>query len=147
MKIVLNKCFGGFGVSHEGKMEYYKRAGLTAFPYVDTSRFDKPSKFERYVGQKIGMMNTVLYLKNDPEVESFKASWKEVDEKYGYHSLDFEDLRTDEAFVSVVEDLGEKADGSFSNLEVYEIPDGAEYSIHDYDGVETLYYGSHLGQI
>lgn len=25
MKIVLNKCFGGFGLSHEAKMEIFKR--------------------------------------------------------------------------------------------------------------------------
>lgn len=38
-----------------------------------------------------------------------------------------------------VEELGEKANGKYSRLEVVEIPDGLDYVIDDYDGIETLH--------
>ena len=33
MKIILNKCFGGFGVSKEGYMLYAKKKGLKLYLY------------------------------------------------------------------------------------------------------------------
>ena len=41
--------------------------------------------------------------------------------------------------IEVVEELGEKASGRYGHLVVVEIPDGMDYVIDDYDGIETLH--------
>ena len=47
--------------------------------------------------------------------------------------------REDPVLIEVVEELGDRANSPFSKLVVVDIPDGMEYEIDDYDGVETLH--------
>lgn len=47
--------------------------------------------------------------------------------------------RTDADLVAAVEELGAKASGSCANLKVVEIPDGIEYYIDEYDGIESVH--------
>lgn len=35
MKIVINKCYGGFGLSHKGIMYYTKLKGMALYPFVE----------------------------------------------------------------------------------------------------------------
>lgn len=46
--------------------------------------------------------------------------------------------RTDPDLVAVVEELGNLANSKVSQLKVVEIPDGIEYTIEEYDGVELI---------
>ena len=52
----------------------------------------------------------------------------------------FGDLeRTDKELIQVLENIGSyRASGMCSNLTIAEIPDGAEYEIEDYDGMESV---------
>ena len=52
--------------------------------------------------------------------------------------------RTDIVAIEIVKELGELANCSYSELVVAEIPDGSEYYISDYDGIEALYYGEKI---
>ena len=47
--------------------------------------------------------------------------------------------REDPVLIEVVEELGERANSPFSKLVVVDIPDGMEYEIDEYDGLETLH--------
>lgn len=47
--------------------------------------------------------------------------------------------RADPLLVQAVEELGVEADGQHARLKVVEIPDGVDYEIDDYDGVETIH--------
>jgi hypothetical protein len=58
------------------------------------------------------------------------------DSKNYFSDYDLE--RNDPILVSVVEDLGEKAFGLYSKLKVIEIPDGIEWFISEYDGIEHV---------
>lgn len=51
----------------------------------------------------------------------------------------FENNRTDPSLITVVEMLGDEANGLFSRLKVVEIPDDVEWLINDYDGIETIH--------
>lgn len=82
MKVVINRRFGGFGLSE---------------------------KAYQYLGMK----------------------W----DNYGNC---FDISRDDERLVECVEALGAEANGYYASLKVVEIPDGIEWKIVDYDGMETI---------
>ena len=106
MKIVLNKCFGGFGISKE------------AVKYLESKN-------------QIKIYNLFEDIKDDKEL------WALTDNIEIFTNA--EDFRTDQRIIDVVEKLGDKANGFYSSLEIVEIPDGIEYEIHEYDGVETVH--------
>ena len=56
-----------------------------------------------------------------------------------YHLYLSEGHREDPILIEVVEELGEEASGKFGELVVVEIPDDLEYTIDNYDGIETLH--------
>ena len=59
---------------------------------------------------------------------------------YGYaYSHNDDEERTDIKLVECVEKLGEEASGELAKLKVVEIPDGIDWYIHDYDGVEEIH--------
>ena len=47
-------------------------------------------------------------------------------------------MRTNPTLIKVVEELGEKANGWAAKLKVVDLPEGIEYEIGDYDGIETV---------
>lgn len=48
-------------------------------------------------------------------------------------------LRTDPIMIDVVEKLGQRANGRAAELVTIEVPDGYDYRINDYDGLESIY--------
>ena len=127
MKVVVNRCYGGFGLS-EKAYEWLIEKGIPARPYVEQERGEDG-----------------LYKKqplNEGRVIFDRALYKD---RYGMGSIDgrywdswTRDSRDDPLVVGVVEALGEKANGRFANLEVVDIPDGIEWEIDDYDGMEHV---------
>ena len=56
---------------------------------------------------------------------------------YGYEYRD-EEYRDNPKLVECVEKLGEEANGTFAELKVIDIPDGVEWEIEEYDGMEWV---------
>jgi len=84
-KIVINTCFGGFGLSDAALDEYKGRKGIT-------------------------------------------------DENF-YHN----DIPRDcSVLVAMIEEQGTAVDGDFADLKIVEIPDGVNWYIHEYDGLEHV---------
>ena len=48
-------------------------------------------------------------------------------------------IRTNADLVWVVEELGRAANGRFAKLKIVEVPDGIEWEIDEYDGVESVH--------
>jgi len=65
--------------------------------------------------------------------EEFK-DWPEK----GVHFNDIDIERTDKDLIAVVDMLGEEVNGYSSELKVVEIPDGIDWYISEYDGMETI---------
>jgi hypothetical protein len=87
MKIVINKCYGGFGLSKEAEELYVQKKNISG-------------------------------------------------------PLRIEILRNDSVLVEVVETLGNKASGKYSELKVVEIPDDVtDWRIEEYDGWEHIAEG------
>jgi hypothetical protein len=61
--------------------------------------------------------------------------WPKNDSPY-FNDRDIE--RNDKNLVATVRGLGEKANGRFSELKIVEIPDGTDYEIDEYDGMESI---------
>ena len=107
MEIVINKCFGGFGISHDAMLRYAEIKGLVlAF---------KKSQYGSY--------------------EYYLDKIMDNDHYFWYGKIE----RTDPALIQVVKELGEKANGDYASLEVVKIPDGINYEIDEYDGIETIH--------
>lgn len=128
MKIVVNRCFGGFSLSAEATKEYYKRKGKECYFFNDD-------------------YETRQMIPIDIEEADFFYSVYSVPNPNDYKKEEFRDIyltnrpedRTDPDLIAVVELLGEEANGSCAELAVVEIPDGVDYEIQEYDGWETIH--------
>jgi hypothetical protein len=83
--IVINKCYGGFGLSEIALAEYKRLANITEDSFYDGA------------------------------IE-----------------------RDDENLIAVVEKFEDRAWGKFAELSIVEIPDGVEWQIDEYDGIEWV---------
>lgn len=108
-KIVINRCFGGFGLSHEAILRYAEVKGISL---IVEDRGDKA-------------MIRYHYYKDSKAEENY--FW------------DSEIERDDPALVQVVEELGEAAAHSYAELKVVEVPDDVDWHIHEYDGRESVH--------
>ena len=131
MKVILNKCYGGFGVSQEAYELYAKKKGIELFTYKLECVNDKPIYRKTDTGSSIFAITFTKDFGDCIEL-SDDNSEKYCLELRGSH-------REDPVLIEVVEELGDRASGRFSKLVVVDIPDGMEYEIDDYDGVETLH--------
>lgn len=57
----------------------------------------------------------------------------------GYPTDDYYVNRNDPILVQVIEELGDKASAKYSSLTVVEIPDDVEWTIEEYDGLESIH--------
>lgn len=122
MKIVINRCYGGYGLSKEAVMRYAELAGLTLYPEDFTW------------GNHFYTIPVAEYKKlHDEAVES--KDWSAVSGKY-FSDNDIE--RTDPLLIQVVEELGEGSWGKYSELKVVNIPDHVEWQLKEYDGMESI---------
>lgn len=109
-KIVINKCYGGFSLSNEAMSRYIELKGLTTYP--------EKSEYGR----------TSHYLSKEKNSKGYR--------EYIYDG----DIERDDPFlVQVVEELGDKADGTHASLKIIDIPEGISWHLDYYDGIETIH--------
>lgn len=126
MKIAINRCYGGFSLSKEAYEEYLTLKGITFYTIkgkfgTDYSRIPE----EEYLA---------LYAEceNKPLIEN--GRFKPVSEVLIREPTS----RTDPILIDVIERYGDKASDEYSNIKIVEIPDGVEWKISDYDGMEKV---------
>jgi hypothetical protein len=113
MKVAINTCFGGFGISNEAFEKLLDRKGIA---------FDKvPAKFKF----------------RDAEFDYYKAGVEQCDDTY-ISEHDFYEQRNDPDLLAVIEEMGRAADGWASELKIVEVPDDVKWHIHEYDGMEHV---------
>ena len=144
MKIVINKCFGGFGLSPkaikriaelEGKECYFFKCDIKSNKYPPLS-LEEAKKSFMFLAFSVQNPEEVL-----PEERKGKdGTYKEFNKTYNKISLDSREHERNNPFlIQVVEELGVEANGQCAELEIVEIPDDVEWDIDDYDGVETIH--------
>ena len=110
-------------------MAYAKAKGLTLFPFVSP-----PTRTTFESGELVPYdaatsppppLGIVHYYTSPTKSDAVYFSERDI-------------KRDDPALVTVVEQLGEKADGPCAKLRVIEIPDNIEFEIQEYDGNEHI---------
>lgn len=132
MKVVINNCFGGFGLSNFGELEYLKLKGKTAFFYKQT-QYKHNGGIDLY--EKIDPNERKMFSHTLTKDMGDSFSEFPCDEFY-FSSREIE--RTDEDLIKVIETFGEKVNGQCSSLTIVDIPDGVNYEIDEYDGNEHI---------
>jgi len=127
MKIAINTCYGGFGISIEALQLYYKLK-YNKETYVLQKVGDYPNYTFEPTSDSTSYWNKYVFTTPNPIVP-------ESDEEF-CSCYDIE--RNDPILIEVIEKLGEKADGQHAKLKIVEIPDDVEWQIGEYDGIEWV---------
>lgn len=111
MKIVINRCFGGFSISSKAVLRGREITGDPKWCYPSLK------------GESYG-------------INGQTGREELVDHDFDAHGSDLS--RHDPILVRLVEEMGHVADGAYAELKVVEIPDGVSYEIEEYDGLEHI---------
>ena len=133
MKIVINTCFGGFGLSHKAVMRYAEIKGISLYPWIDAIT-RKIYGAEAVVGSnKLLTCYSTVPLDGLP----LNKEGEPVLPRDAYWS--YRDIpRDDPSLIQVVKELGAEANGEYAELSVVEIPDDVAWDIDEYDGNEHV---------
>ena len=134
MKIILNKCYGGFNLSAKAIEKYLLKKGKECYFYKQTAYKHSGGLdiYEKISVDKAEHFFITTYTKD------MGQQFNEIDDEYcWYESSDI--LRVDKDCIDVVEELGKEANTRVSSLQVIEIPDDLKYEIDDYDGIESVH--------
>jgi hypothetical protein len=120
MKVVINQCHGGFGLSKEAFEWLMKNKGWTLTEYSEDGR-----------GYK------------DPEAKIVKHPSFRGDGTFEYYMVNDRsdnETRTNPDIIEVVKKLKKKANGMCASLGIVEIPDNLDgnWEIGEYDGSEWV---------
>jgi len=114
MKIVLNKCYGGFHISDEGYEWLLKNKNWKC---------------------------TTLGKDGEWKNSNAKIYKSEEDIPFGgkyYFTSDDRGFRTNKDVIEMVKILKEKASFQTSKIEIIEIPDNVDYEIEEHAGIEHV---------
>jgi hypothetical protein len=112
MKVAINRCFGGFGISNEAFEKLLDRKGIA---------FDKVEEEGRAL---IG-------------ASYYEAGYSGNEDHY-LSDYEMTQDRADKDLISVIEEMGEKANSWAADIRIVEIPDDVKWHIHEYDGIEHV---------
>jgi hypothetical protein len=130
MKVVINMCYGGFGISLQAAR--WMAAKGHELAQTEVKEFDQQDEWIKE------FVATGTWPKACPKKQII---WLEIDAKcfkgkrwYG----GFRCERTDPLLIQAVKKLGKKANGEHAELKIVTIPDGTDFTIEEYDGSEHI---------
>lgn len=141
MKVVINGCFGGFGLSPAGEKAYLARKGKKAFFYTE----------DRDSAARPGDRDYIRVPENEARSAfSFTTLTEDIGERVAHNIIwpdgnahqayfgKYDLERDDPDLVAIVEEDAKKYSGGFASLQVVEIPDDVQWEIEEYDGLEHV---------
>ncbi len=128
MKIVINRCYGGFSISPKAIKRLAELNGRECY-FFTHDRHD----YTIYIPVPLEKINRNSY------VTAFDISNPNNTHDTDSHYLtSCPDDRTDSKLIQVIEELGNEANGDCAELHILEIPDNIDYEIEEYDGKEWV---------
>lgn len=147
MKVAINTCYGGFGLSKIAIIMLLRKKGYSDL-YFYKMKYDDLYwiyRFER-ISEKEYLNNKDLY---SPMIctkdfgDLISTEDNEIYEEFDESIITIYDLcekRSDKDLIEVIETIGTTGASSRSaNLKIVEIPDDIEYTIDNYDGIESVH--------
>ena len=142
MKVVINKCFGGFSISIEALQELVKRNANCVKTRIPKTYYGGDN--EKYRGKSEWEQSWKKDFSDYTDLGNgmwgHKSAFNILKDGLLY-SLDDRSknsMRTDKDLIEVVETMGEKANGMCASLKIVEIPDDISWEIDEYDGMEKI---------
>lgn len=126
MKVVLNSCYGGFGLSDEA-YEKLNEWGIPIQAYISPERNPDTGLYILKLEDEGEVIFDNTLSKDSVCCGRYWDSWTR-DKESRSHPL----------VVRVVEELGERANGVHAKLRIADIPDDIEWKIDEYDGIEHI---------
>jgi hypothetical protein len=133
-KIVINACFGGFGLGHEAILAYLNKCGVLVWAEMN-------DKFSSIIPFNYYLVPPEERIPGDPEDWHSMSLAERQAHNSAYSKTVFHDrdiARDDPYLVAVVEEMGSEANGSHAELKVIEIPGDVDWVIEEYDGNEWV---------
>lgn len=114
-KVVVNNCYGGFGLSNDAIKRYAEIKGIELV-WIPETQYGKESwEYHSAHWERVGI--------------------EDADERYfSHHDIS----RDDPALVQTVEEMGAAANGDYADLRIADVPDDVKWFVDDYDGIETV---------
>lgn len=152
MKVVINKCYGGFGLSARAVRRICELKGRPCFFFRRKPGASLDEPMIPATAEDVDDADDLFYsaydIPNPHDVLPDQRNWHEMttderrasNEAWEQHTIPTgrEIERHDLDVVRAVEELGDAASGRFAKLKIVEIPDGVEYEVDEYDGMEHV---------
>lgn len=140
MKIVINTCFGGFGLSAKAIKRYAELKSWECYFFDNNeNQITLEEAGETWLSHAYKVPNPPK--SPDPEdwCEMTEEQRSEFNRKYEEVAIIERSIeRNDPILVQVVEELGNAASGTYADLSIVEIPDDVQWQIEEYDGSEHI---------
>lgn len=137
MKIVINACFGGFGISDAGYTKLIEW-GVPVKAYTEQVR-DAATGLYKPEPANEGQIIFDRDLTPPDETTELGRLAKSCRASMGrYWETWLEKDRTNQMLIRLVEEMGDAANGQCAKLRVVEIPDDVKWEIDEYDGYEKV---------
>jgi len=135
MKVLINKCYGGFSVTPEVIKRLVILEAKCIEKIAPKKYYGRESEWKKDFPNYLDMGGGFFAHKHEYNVYKDGFLYQLID---GYGD-EKSKTRTDKDLISVFEELGsKKSSGMCAKLGVVEIPDGIDFVIEEYDGYESV---------
>lgn len=137
-KIVVNHCYGGFGLSKEAIRKLYELGDKHITVTTRRAYFGKDRKdYKEDDYKEHGSWSKMTRREYEDQDLDFVGVPALGDEQLLIDNHEYED-RDCPLLVKVVKEMKSAVNGTYANLEVVEIPNGVKWVIDEYDGSESV---------
>lgn len=139
MKLVINRCYGGYGLSDAA----YEKLIEWGVPVRKYDKQERDPETKLYKDQPLNDGEVIFDRELTPqgECDLNDLYWKFKGKstlQSRYWDCWTKENRAHPMIVRLIEEMGEQANGGCADLKVVEIPDGVDWEIDEYDGIEHI---------
>ena len=138
MRIIINTCYGGYSLSKKAVKRMADIQGTHCFFFKSSIGNGNKGYEPLSVDDEAKTMFWTAF--TIPNPNDFLVDGELPNKKYCEIEIESRpENRSDPVLLQVVEELGKEADGQCAELKIVEIPDGVQYHIDEYDGIESIH--------
>lgn len=131
-EVVINACYGGFGLSHAAVMLWAKLAKKKIYGFVGEDGLEITGRKIPYKPRKSQKEPLVISYLTHP-------TWPEDGEKVNDVYFSPSDIpRDDPHLVKAVKQLKKKANTRYAELKIVKIPADVQWTVEEYDGYKHI---------